>query len=226
VRKFLGLIFDFNGVLWWDSHLQEQAWRQFSQTLRGTPFSSQEMQIHVHGRNNKHTLEYLLGRAVEGTELEHLIQRKEKLYQQLCLAQGAAFGLSPGAVELLAFLTAAQIPHTIATASGKNNLDFFAVHLALDCWFDLAQIVYDDGSRPGKPAPDIYLQAAHNLGLAPADCVVIEDARSGIQAARAAGIGYIIALGPQDRHAALAQLAGVSQVVQSLAQIPTRALFV
>ncbi len=222
--KFKGLIFDFNGVLWWDNHLQEQSWQQFSAQVRGNPFSEEEMAVHVHGRNNQHTLEYLTGRPVKGAELHQLIQQKETIYRQLCLEQAENFKLSPGAIELLDFLVAHHIPHTIATASGRTNLDFFVKHLHLDQWFDIEQIVYDDGTRPGKPAPDIYLQAASNLGLEPTHCIVIEDSRSGLQAAYAAGIGHIIALGPGHSHHQLGHK-GVSRVIESLQQVPKEQLF-
>ncbi len=184
------------------------------------------MALHVHGRNNQHTLGYLMRRALEGEELDQLTQQKEAIYRQLCLDQGGDFQLSPGAVELLDFLASNDIPRTIATASGRMNLEFFAQHLDLSHWFKIEQIVYDDGTRPGKPAPDIYLQAARNLGLTPAHCVVVEDSRSGIQAAHAAGIGHIIALGPLHTHPVLAQLEGVRGVVENLGQVPREQLFV
>jgi beta-phosphoglucomutase-like phosphatase (HAD superfamily) len=222
---FEGLIFDLNGVLWWDSHLQERAWRAFSAEVRGLPFSQQEMAAHVHGRYNWHTLEYLVGRTVGKNELEQLTQQKEGLYRQLCLTEGDGFRLSPGALELLGFLDAHGIPRTIATASEKTNLDFFVEHLHLQRWFEIERIVYDDGSRPGKPAPDLYRQAAENLDLAPGRCVVVEDSLSGIQAARAAGIGHIIALGPARTHPQLAQLEGVGEVVENLGEIAREELF-
>jgi beta-phosphoglucomutase-like phosphatase (HAD superfamily) len=216
MTAYQGLIFDFNGVLWWDNHLQEQSWRQFSAAMRGTPLSDEEMAVHVHGRTNSHTLGYLAGRSLSAGEVEELGEQKESLYRQLCLDLGAAFQLSPGAADLLDWLVAQGIPRTIATASGKRNLDFFVDHLHLDRWFDVPAIVYDDGSRPGKPAPDLYLQAAANLDLAPAQCIVVEDSHSGIQAAHAAGIGYIVALGPASTHSQLAQLEGVREVIDSL----------
>jgi sugar-phosphatase len=43
----------------------------------------------------------------------------------------------------------------------------------------------------GKPSPDVYLMAAAGLGVSPADCIVVEDAPAGIQAARAAGMGVV-----------------------------------
>jgi HAD superfamily hydrolase (TIGR01509 family) len=182
---YQGIIFDFNGVLWWDNALQAQAWRRFSAWVRGTPLSDEEMAIHVHGRNNPHTLSYLAGRPVEGEELARLIEAKETIYRQLCLDLGEDFRLSPGAPALLDLLAAQGIPRTIATASGRANVDFFVTHLELGRWFEVERFVYDDGHLPGKPAPDMYRRAAANLGLAPARCIVVEDSRSGIQAARA-----------------------------------------
>lgn len=223
--KFKGLIFDFNGVLWFDNHLQEQAWKQFSTAVRGLPLSTEEMAVHVHGRNNPYTMEYLTRREIKGAELDQLIQQKETIYRQLCLEQGQNFKLSPGAIPLLEFLVAHHIPHTIATASEKTNLNFFIQHLHLDQWFEIDQIVYDNGRRPGKPAPDIYLQAAANLKLTPAECMVIEDSHSGLEAAYAAGIGYIVALGPASKHTQLARFAGVNRVIESLQQLPKEELF-
>jgi HAD superfamily hydrolase (TIGR01509 family) len=222
---FRGLIFDLNGVLWWDGPLQEQAWRQFSAQVRGWPLSAEELGVHVHGRNNRHTLEYLIGHPIEQQELERLAGEKEAIYRQLCLEQGSAFRLSPGAAELLDLLAAHELPKAIATAADSINVAFFVEHLHLDRWFDPVRIVYDDGSRPGKPAPDIYRAAARVLELTPAQCVVVEDSRSGLEAARAAGIGHVIALGPVERHGELARLPGVDLVIETLREFPSEDLF-
>jgi len=188
--------------------------------------------VHVHGRNNRYTLEYLVGRPLDGAEVARLAEDKEAIYRRLCLAepgqdhgrQGdggyvAGFRLSPGAVELLDHLAASGVPQTIATASGRGNVDFFVEHLALERWFDPARIVYDDGTLPGKPAPDLYRRAAEVLGQPPARCVVVEDSQAGIEAARAAGIGYLVALGPRQRHEALRRLPGVDRVIESLGEL-------
>jgi len=222
---FSGIIFDFNGVLWLDGQLQERSWKQFAAQVWDVSLSDEQMAVHVHGRTNQHSFEYLAGRVIEGEELEQLTDQKETIYRRLCLEQGTGFRLSPGAVELLDFLVTYRIARTIATSSAKVNVDFFVEHLSLGRWFDVKQIVYDDGRRPGKPASDIYLQAARNLGLEPARCVVIEDSQSGIQAAHAAGIGHVIALGRADVHPQLLRLQGIDRVVESLDQIPKEELF-
>ena len=57
--RYLGIIFDFNGVLWWDKHLQEKAWIQFAGELDGRSLSGEAITQQVHGRNNRDTLAYL-----------------------------------------------------------------------------------------------------------------------------------------------------------------------
>lgn len=220
MQTFKAMIFDFNGVLWWDAVLQEQSWGEYAQQTRGTAFSASEMAGYVHGRTNKDTFEYLLGRPVETDELIEFIDQKETIYRNLCLNAGPEFKLSPGAVDLLDFLVARGIPHTIATASERNNVDFFFQHLALDRWFDRDLVVHDNGTFPGKPAPDIYRMAAHKLGFPPADCVVVEDSLSGMAAANGAGIGKIIAMcSPGLAVEELKQVPGVSEVITNLAEL-------
>ena len=169
-----------------------------------------------------YTLEYLARHRLEPGALHRLGEEKESYYRQLCLALGPDFRLSPGAVELLDYLTNNHIKRTIATASGRNNLDFFIQHLGLERWFVVDIIVYDNGIRPRKPAPNFYLQAAANLDLPPSRCVVVEDSLSELQAAAAAGIGYIIALGPKIKHESLTELLDVDLVLESLAQLPRK----
>ncbi|MEC5398324.1 HAD family hydrolase [Uliginosibacterium sp. H1] len=215
-----GVIFDFNGVLLWDAALHEEAWQAAALRLRGRPLDAHEFEHHVHGRPNASILAYLLGRPVAGAELEALAQQKESLYRERCLQRPDIFVLSPGATRLLDTLVAADVPRTIATSSDRRNLDFFIAHLGLARWFDVTRIVHDDGSRPGKPAPDCYLQAAANLGPAAQDCIVVEDAVSGFRAARAAGVGCLIALADPSRAAQLGADHGVDQVIASLADFP------
>ncbi len=222
--KYRGVIFDFNGVLLDDAGIQIQAWQRVAMDLRGYEMTEEELAVQMHGRPNSHVLSYLAGRKIVGAELLTLIEVKESRYRELCLRNPAGLQLSPGAWELLDALVARSIPRTIATSSEKNNLDFFVEHLELARWFDIARIVYDDGRRPGKPAPDMYLAAAHNIGLAPKHCIVVEDAVSGLQAAHAAGIGYLIGIASRAAQPRLLASAGVAVVIESLSQFPRELL--
>jgi HAD superfamily hydrolase (TIGR01509 family) len=222
---FAGIIFDFNGVLWWDNALVEKGWQRTAVELRGQPFSAEEIARIVHGRNNRDTVEYLAGRTLSEVESRRLIDEKESAYRALCLQEGKNFRLSPGAEELLDFLRADNIPRTIATASEKMNVDFFVERLGLARWFDPSLIVYDNGVLRSKPAPDFYRQAAANLKLDPARCVVVEDAFSGMRAARAAGIGYVVALGYDSVEDKALKDIPVDAAVRDLGQVDRRELF-
>jgi HAD superfamily hydrolase (TIGR01509 family) len=153
-----------------------------------------------------------------------MIDERETYYRGLCLRQGGKFRLSPGAVELLDYLRERGIPRTIATASEKTNVDFFVRELKLGRWFDPARIVYDDLVRPGKPAPDCYLAAAAEIGLAPSRCVVIEDSLSGIRAARAAGTGWVIGL-RSSRTGEELERAGADETIADLGTVERERLF-
>jgi len=222
--QYQGIIFDFNGVLLWDADFHVDSWQGVARDLRGHPMTEDEVATHMRGRPNADVLTYLAGRVIEGKELLDLIQVKESFYRKLCLMNPRRFVLSHGAQELLETLTKHNIPRAIATSSEITNLEFFIQHLSLDRWFDVQKIVYDDGIRPGKPAPNIYLTATQNIGLSPNQCVVIEDAISGIKSAHAAGIGLIIGVGPPATHARLLAQGGVAAVTESLAHFPRETL--
>lgn len=219
-----GVLFDFNGVLLWDSPLHEEAWIDLATELRGYPLTHAEHALQVHGHTNHSIVEYLLGRKLTRAESQPISERKETLYRQRCIRLGAAYHLSPGAEQLFQRLTNLQAPFTIATASGESNVRFYFEHLGLGRWFSPERMAYDDGTLPGKPAPDLFLKAARLIGLSAAECIIVEDSLSGLQAAQAAGAGCIVALGPSSDHPALAAIPGVNLVVETLDQIPVETL--
>ena len=192
--KYKGIIFDFNGTLFWDSELHLEAWREFSKQLRGTPFSDEEMLQYMFGRTNEDIIAYAIGKQPTHDLVEKLAFEKEEVYRNMCRKHPEMFKLAPYAENFLDYLKENNIPRTIATMSEKDNVDFYIKEFNLSKWFDIDKIVYSDGTIPGKPAPDIYIIAAQKLGLKPEDCIVIEDAISGINSAKNAGIGKVIAI--------------------------------
>jgi len=193
-----GIIFDFNGTLFWDSQKHYDAWLKMSEKLRGTAFSDYEMLHYMYGRTNAAIIEYAIGRKPSEEEVESIAKEKELLYIEMCKKDFENTKLAPGAEEFLNYLCDKEIPHTIATMSAKMNVDFFIDVFNLEKWFDINKIVYDNGKIKGKPAPDIYLKAAEMLGLNPSECIVFEDAVSGIESAKSAGAGEIIAVASKE----------------------------
>ena len=101
----------------------------------------------------------------------------------------------------------------IATGAGRGNLDFYFDAFHLERWFSRDRVVYDDGTLPGKPAPDVYLRACERINVAPRDCLVVEDAFAGIEAARNAGVEAIVAVTATNPAPALKALPGVKAVI-------------
>lgn len=214
-----GIIFDFNGTLFWDSQLHMDAWRDYSEKLRGTPFSDEEMLNYMFGRTNEDIITYALGKKPDAELVKKLAWEKEAEYRAVCLENPEDFKLAPHAIEFLDFLKSNNIPMTIATMSEWCNVEFYIKEFHLEKWFDLEKIVYSDGKIPGKPAPDIYEIAAANIGLKPCDCIVIEDAISGIKSAQSAGIGKIIAIASREPVEFYQNINGVSQIITDFNQI-------
>ena len=221
---YKGIIFDFNGTLYWDSAKHKQAWREYSKKLRGTPFSDEEMIKYMFGRTNEQIIRYAISKQPTPQMVQELGDEKEALYRQMCLDDSENFHLADGVVEFLDFLKENNIPRTIATMSDKNNVDFYVEHFELTKWFDVDKIVYSNGIIPGKPAPDIYEIAAKNLDLTPQECIVVEDAVSGIDSAKAAGIGKIIAICSEESPELYKQIPAVTGIINSFREFD-RTLF-
>jgi len=94
----------------------------------------------------------------------------------------------PGAQELLAQLRAAGVPCALVTMSYARLADAVVSTLPPGTF---AAVVTGDRVRNGKPHPEPYLTAARELGVAPEDCVAIEDSRTGAASALAAGAAVV-----------------------------------
>lgn len=95
-------------------------------------------------------------------------------------------------------------------------MTFFIRSFGLERWFDPEKIVYDDGTLPGKPNPDIYLKAARTIGLLRLVAWSSKMPFRGSKPPGRAGAGYIVAMdsGATDP-AVLARLDGVARVIRS-----------
>lgn len=119
---YKGIIFDFNGTLYWDSAKHKQAWREFSKIIRGTEFSDEEMVLHMFGRTNEEIIEYAIGKKPEPEMVEKYGQGKEELYRKRAIADKVNFHLAKGAVDFLDYLKKNNIPRTIATMSEVSEI--------------------------------------------------------------------------------------------------------
>ena len=209
-----GIIFDFNGTLYWDSQLHYDAWREYSKMLRGYEFTDEEMRDKMFGHTNEDIIEYAIGEKPSKEMVEKYGKEKEALYRKRCLLKPEEFKLALGSIELLDYLKEKDVPRTIATMSEWDNVEFYIKEFHLEKWFDLDKIVYSDGTIPGKPAPDIFIIAAEKIGLKPSECLVFEDAIAGINSAKSAGIGKIIGVASIEPISYYEEIGGLHSIIK------------
>lgn len=182
----VALLFDNDGVLI-DSHAFH--WKSWQLLMEeGVPFSMTEEEFATgFGKRN----DLILKELVPDSTLEQRsewAQRKETLFRQC--ARGK-ITLLPGMEPFLRKVNAQQIPHIIASSTPVENLEMFLQDTVLGKYFDA--FVSAEQVPHGKPAPDVFLEAAKRLGAEPHECIVFEDAPAGITAGRDAGC-FVVAL--------------------------------
>ena len=129
---YKGVIFDFNGTLFFDNDKHILAWGEISKMLRGRGITEEELLEHFNGVPNQKIVAYLLGREGIKEEIEIYSQLKEELYRKFCLEDKENFHLVDGAKEFFDYLNEKGIPFTIASASIKANIDFFVREFELE----------------------------------------------------------------------------------------------
>lgn len=218
------IIFDFNGVMVDDFPLQKEAWNQISLKLRKQPVTDQEMIEKIRGVPTKNTIKWLTNNKISEEKIEILSKQKDEITEKL-FKTSPLFRLNKGLEEFLDQLKTKKIPRAIATSSNSNIFSFSFKKLKLNKWFDFDKILLNDGTYPGKPAPDAYILAAKKIGFDPKQCIVIEDAISGIQSAYVAGVKNIIVIGNRKITNFLRTYPGVIKAIQNFYEIKVEDLF-
>ncbi len=182
--KYKGVIFDLDGVICSTDRYHYQAWKEVADR-EGIPFD-ETINNRLRGVSRMQSLEIILERAARAysqAEKETLAEEKNTLYRSL-LVHMTPDDCAPAVRETLLALRRAGL--ALAIGSSSKNTKFILSRIGLGDFFD----AISDGTniRHSKPDPEVFLMAADFLSLSPADCLVVEDARAGIEAARAGGM--------------------------------------
>lgn len=187
----IGFIFDLDGVITDTAKFHYQAWKAladslgisidetFNETLKGISRMDSLDRILAHGHREN---------AFTPAEKEALAQQKNDHYVQL-LEHLTTEDVLPGVVPLLQQAQARHIPCAVASAS--KNAPLILEKLGVRAYF--ATIVDPDSLSKSKPDPEIFLAAADSIGVLPQNAIGFEDAQSGIDGLKAAGI-YAVGL--------------------------------
>jgi beta-phosphoglucomutase len=187
-----GFIFDLDGVLTDTAEYHYRAWKRLADEA-GLPFTRQENEA-LRGVPRRESLLLLLkGRSYPEEVMQAMMERKNGYYLEF-IREITPRDLLPGARELLEELRAARLKSAIGSASKNAGevIERLGIRPLLDAISDGFSV------ERQKPAPDLFLHAAGQLGLPPGDCAVVEDAAVGVEAARAGGF-RTVGLGPPER---------------------------
>ena len=181
--RYRGIIFDLDGVLCSTDEYHYQAWKALADRL-GIPFDRERNHL-LRGVSRMESLRIVLekgDRTYSEEEMAALAEEKNALYRQL-LARMTPADVSGDVRETLKALR--QTGLRLAIGSSSRNTPFILERIGLGDFFDAVA----DGNciARSKPDPEVFLKAAGLLGLPPRDCLVVEDAHAGIEAAAAGG---------------------------------------
>ena len=181
---FRGIIFDLDGVIVSTDEQHYLGWQALADRL-GIPFS-REVNSRFRGVSRMacmNILEELGGKHYTDGEKIAYADWKNEYYREL-LAQMSPADLSQEVRSTLDALRARGLK--LAVGSSSKNAKFILQRIGLSDYFDAVS----DGTNisRSKPDPEVFLKAAEYLGLAPSDCLVVEDAVSGVEAAHAGGM--------------------------------------
>ncbi len=181
--KYKGIIFDLDGVICFTDQYHYQAWKALADKI-GVYFD-EEINNRLRGVSRMDSLEIILERSEKQYTPEEktaMAEEKNDLYKEL-LQQMSPADLSEETKETLDSLRGMGIK--LAIGSSSKNARTILERLGLGDYFD----AISDGNNitHSKPNPEVFLKAAEFLGLEPKDCLVVEDAEAGIDAAAAGG---------------------------------------
>jgi HAD superfamily hydrolase (TIGR01509 family) len=174
-----------DGVLIDSGAHHRRAWQALVEELGVKPLDPEFWRLSI-GRRAEDAVPLILGRPLPLDEARRLAQRKRELYGEFSRHGTETV---PGVVDFIDQLARLGVPRAVGTSATRPDVDALLGELGLLGRFD-AVVTAEDVTR-GKPDPQVYLEAARRLAVAPPECVVFEDAVSGVQAARTAGMRAI-----------------------------------
>lgn len=183
MKKYKGIIFDLDGVICFTDKYHYQAWKNLADSL-GIYFD-EEINNRLRGVSRMESLEIILERSDKeytSGEKQQLADRKNEEYVRL-LAEMSPKYLSEEVKDTLDVLHSRG--YLLAIGSSSKNAKNILKRLGLGNYFDAVS----DGTNitKSKPDPEVFLKAAEYLHADPEECLVVEDAKAGIDAATAGG---------------------------------------
>jgi len=186
------VIFDLDGVLLSTDEYHYRAWKQLAD--REDIYFDRAINERLRGVSRMESLEIILERATKSytaAEKEEMAGFKNDAYRQL-LEHLTPSDVFPGVTEFIAGLQREGVRPGIGSSS--KNTKYILEKVGL---IEIFRGAISDGTNivNSKPDPEVFIKAAEMMGIAPAECLVVEDAEAGVMAGKAAGM-RVVGVGP------------------------------
>lgn len=176
-----GVISDMDGVILDTEKLYVRFWCEAA-NFYGYPMQKYHA-LSIRSMARKYAIERLKGYFGKDFDYYAVHDKRIELMDKYINENGIE--AKPGAEKLLSFLQQNGYKVALATATEPDRTRTYLERLGLYKYFD--EVVCASMVKTGKPAPDIYIFAAQKLGLAPCECIALEDSANGIKSANSAG---------------------------------------
>ena len=187
IREMRAAIFDLDGVIVDTAKYHYLAWKRLANEL-GFDFTETDNE-RIKGVSRVRSLEILLeigGLTLAETKKSEIAARKNDWYVEY-ISQMDTSEILPAVIEYIQAIRARGVKTAIGSAS--KNTPLILDRLGVSALFD--SVVDGNKVSKAKPDPEVFLRAAEELNIPPAECVVFEDAEAGIEAAHRAGMGVV-----------------------------------
>jgi beta-phosphoglucomutase len=202
------VLWDMDGTIVDSSYHHKIAWRE-TLRKRGMQFTEEDFR-YVFGRRNDENIRKFMGNQISQQEIENIGAEKEITFRRLIKDSIKPF---PGVIELIKSLAEVGFQQAIVSSAPIENIRLITEALGIKSYFRV--IISGDDVTKGKPNPQAFLLAAKRLGIEAQGCVVIEDAVTGITAAKSGGIHCIAVASTEHKE----HLSSADIVVDSLEKI-------
>lgn len=207
------VIFDVDGVLADTGPIHYESWVKMANEI-GKTFKKSYFEA-TFGQQSVPITRQLVGRNVDQNLVEKWAQLKEQYYREMVKDKIKPL---PGVIGLIEVLKSMNFKLAVGSSGPPENVELLLKSLKIEFFFDT--IITAAEVKNGKPSPDVFLIAAQKINVKPQNCVVIEDAPVGIEAAKRANMKCIALTTTHD----IVDLRIADMIVQDLSYVSVNSI--
>ena len=208
---FKSVIFDMDGVIIDSQPTYFRVEKRLFKDL-GVAISDEEHHSFV-GTTTRAMWMHIKGKYKLNQSIEELVEKERTSYMDYLLSKENEKPI-PGVAELIEELYRNKVKLVVASSASIKNIEVVLKMFNLERFFETK--VSGDEVNNGKPAPDTFLYAAKMIGAEPKECIVIEDSKNGVEAAKSAGMKCI---GFKNPNSGKQDLSSADMVINSFSEI-------